>query len=153
MPREKKAPPTVPEVMALWRALSTTNQAECRRLMGRYSRWDEIDALMLLVYDLYRERYGMPPTRYFKWIGALLDGGKVRFEQGEWRRSGGKIRMGQSYNAAWHRLYRKYTTGDYEKLPRPAWFNDPKLMVLPPPSPSDADPPPPAIGYPPPRLF
>jgi hypothetical protein len=92
---------------------------------------------MLLVYDLYRERYALPPTRYFKWIGALLDGG-------------GKIRFGLSDNAAWHRLYNKYRNGNYEKLARPAWFDDPKLIVLPPPSPSDKNPPPPAIGYPPP---
>jgi hypothetical protein len=146
MPRKTKKPPTVAEVHALWCLLSAAGQAEFRRRIGkRRSGWDEIDALMLLVYDLYRERYALPPTRYFKWIGALLDGsvkihGKIH---------GGKIRFGATHNAAWRRLYRKYTTGDYEKLARPAWFDNPKLMVLPPPSPSDADPPPPAIGFPP----
>jgi hypothetical protein len=147
MPRRTKKPPTVAEVHALWCLLSAAGQAEFRRRIGkRRSGWDEIDALMLLVYDLYRERYDLRPIRYFKWIGALLDGnvkihGKI---------FPGKIRFGPTHNAAWRRLYRKYTTSDYEKLARPAWFDDPKLIVLPPPLPSDKDPPPPAIGYPPP---
>jgi hypothetical protein len=138
MPRRTKKPPTVAEVHALWCMLSAADQREFnRRTDKRRSDWDEIDPLMLLVYDLYRERYALPPTRYFKWIGALLDGSD-------------KIRFGPNANAAWRRLYRKYRTGDYEKLARPAWFDDPKLIVLPPPLPSDKDPPPPAIGYPPP---
>jgi hypothetical protein len=137
MPRKTKKPPTRAAVEALFRLLSAADQAELRRRIGeRRSRWDEIDALMLLVYDLYQERYGLRPMRYCKWIGALLDGS-------------GKILYGPNDNAAWRRLYRKYTTGDYERLARPAWFDDPKLIVLPPPSPSDADPRPPAIGYPP----
>ena len=144
MPRKTNAPPTVAEVQALWRLLSAADQAEFRRRIGkRRSRWDKVDALMLLVYDLYRERYGLRPVTYFKWIGALLEGG-VLDRDGKIR--GGKIRFGPNDNAAWRRLYRKYTTGDYEKLARPAWFDDPKLMVLPPPSSLD-DPRPPAIGY------
>jgi hypothetical protein len=168
MSRKTKAPPTVAEVHALWRLFSADDQRKFRRLIDkRRSRWDKIDALMLLVYDLYRERYALPPTRYFKWIGALLDGGEPLDSHGfrcsplahkppasPRPRAGGKIpskiRFGQSHNAAWRRLYGKYKTGDYEKLARPAWFDDPKLIVLPPPSPSDADPRPPAIGYPPP---
>jgi hypothetical protein len=101
---------------------------------------------MLLVYDLYRERYGLRPIRYFKWIGALLDGGRILAAGVQ---IPGKIRFGASHNAAWRRLYTKYTTGNYEKLARPAWFDNPKLIVSPPPT-SLADPPPPAIGFPPP---
>jgi hypothetical protein len=147
MPRKTKKPPTVAEVQALLRALSPADQAKFR-IGKRRSRWDEIDALMLLVYDLYRERYGLRPIRYFKWIGALLDGGVI-LGGFSGVKIPGKILYGASHNAAWRRLYRKYTTGDYEKLARPAWFDDPKLIVLRPPT-SLADPPPPAIGFPPP---
>jgi hypothetical protein len=136
MPRKTKAP-TIADFQALWRGLSAADKSECRRWIDKRDSKYKTDPLMLLVYDLYRERYGLPPTRYFKWIGALLDGSA-------------KILYGPNDNAAWRRLYRKYKTGDYEKLTRPAWFDDPKLIVSPPPSPSDADPPPPAIGYPPP---
>jgi hypothetical protein len=145
MSRKTKKPPTVAEVQALLRALSPADQVKFR-IGKRRSRWDEIDALMLLVYDLYRERYGLRPIRYFKWIGALLEGGVIHRDGIQ---TPGKIRFGASHNAAWHRLYTKYKSGNYEKLARPAWFDDPKLIVLRPPT-SLADPPPPAIGYPPP---
>ena len=86
MPRKTKKPLTVAEVQALWGMLSAADQWASvaaldgerkrefrRRIDKRRSQWDKTDPLMLLVYDLYRERYALPPTRYFKWIGALLD--------------------------------------------------------------------------------
>jgi hypothetical protein len=164
MPRKTKKPLTVAEVQALWGMLSAADQWASvaaldgerkrefrRRIDKRRSQWDKTDPLMLLVYDLYRERYALPPTRYFKWIGALLDRCVLLTLDDGTTRTCGKIRFGPNANAAWRRLYRKYTTGDYEKLARPPWFDDPRPIVLPPPSPSDKNPPPPAIGYPPPR--
>jgi hypothetical protein len=138
MPRKTKEP-TVADFHALWRALSTADKAECRRWIDkRHSRWKEIDEMMLLLYDLYKARYGLRPIRYFKWLGA------VRRSQDD------RLLLGDvDQDSAWRRLYNKYRSGNYEKLARPAWFDDPKLIVLPPPLPSAENPPPPAIGYPP----
>jgi hypothetical protein len=124
MPRKTKAP-TVADFQALWCALSTADKAECRRWINiRDSRWAAIDALMphyALLYDLYRERLSLHPTTFFKWVGAL-------------RGQNGKLLFGSSRDAAWQRLYRKFKTGDYKKLERPAYFDDPNLKLVPPPT-------------------
>jgi hypothetical protein len=122
MPRKTKKPPTVAEVHALWSALSTADKAEFRRLIDkRNTYWAAIDALMphyALLYDLYRERLSLPPTTFFKWLGALCG-------------QNGKLLFGSSRDAAWRRLYRKFKTGDYKKLERPAYFDDPNLKLVP----------------------
>jgi hypothetical protein len=129
MPRKTKAP-TVADFEALWSALSPADKAECRRRIDkRRSRWEKLDKLMphyALLYDLYRERLGLRPTTFFKWLGAL-------------RGQDGKFLFGQSHYAAWKRLLKRYKANDYEKLARPPWFNDPKLRLVPPPSSLNAD--------------
>jgi hypothetical protein len=127
MPRKTKKPPTVAEVEALFRALSPADQRKFRRSINkRRSRWKVIDALMpyyALLYDLYQERLGLPPTTFFKWIGAL-------------RGANGKFLFGASHDAAWHRLYAMYKAGNYKKLERPPYFDDPNLKLeVPPPTP------------------
>jgi hypothetical protein len=142
MPPKTKKPPTVADVMALWRALPPADQAKLRRLIDkRRSRWDTIDSMLprlALVYDIYREKFSMPPTAFFRWLGRAR------------RQDDGRLFLfGANHDAAWRRLYRKYKAGDYEKLPRPSWVDDPALIVLPPPAPSEPDPCPPALGFPP----
>jgi hypothetical protein len=127
MPRKTKhSKVTVADLTALWCLASADVQAKfLRSINKRRSRWEVIDALMphyALLYDLYRERLGLPPTTFFKWLGAL-------------RGQNGKLLFGQSHNAAWHRLYAKYKAGNYKKLERPAYFDDPNLKLVPPPTP------------------
>jgi hypothetical protein len=127
MPRKTKKLPTVADFQALWCALSAADKAECRRWIDkrRSKAWGAVDALMphyALLYDLYRERLSLHPTTFFKWMGTL-------------RGQNGKLLFGSSHNAAWRRLYRKFKTGDYKKLERPAHFDDPNLKLVPPPTP------------------
>jgi hypothetical protein len=135
MPRKTKhRKVTVADLTALWRSASADVQAKFRRSIKiRRSRWEATDALMphyALLYDIYRERLSLPPTTFFKWVGAL-------------RGQNDKLLFGASPDAAWQRLYRKFKTGDYKKLERPAYFDDPNLKLVPPPTPeADHDRPP-----------
>jgi hypothetical protein len=136
MPRKTKhRKVTVADLTALWRLASADVQAKfLRSINKRHSQWEVIDALMpnyALLYDLYQERLGLPPTTFFKWLGAL-------------RGQNGKLLFGLSQDAAWHRLYAKYKAGNYNKrdiktlVPRDwleAGIDPEKFKLDPPPSP------------------
>jgi hypothetical protein len=109
---------TVADLSALWRSADADVQAKfLRSINKRRSRWKAIDAMMpeyALLYDFYKERLGLPPTTFFKWLGVL-------------RGQNGKLLFGLSENAALHRLYAAYKAGNYKKLERPPLFDDPNL--------------------------
>jgi len=133
MPRKTKKP-TLADLEASWRAADEDVKAAFRRSIDkRRSQWKAIDALMphyALLYDLYRERLGLRPTTFFKWLGAL-------------RGQNGKLLFGPTHDAAWRRLYAMYKAGNYEKRERPSHFDDPNLKLVPPPTPeADHDRPP-----------
>ena len=72
-----------------------------RQQRPRKSRWREVDERLLpiiaVLAAIYREKYGLKPTAFFKWLVAI-----------EPSTPGTQRMFGSSRDAAWRRLYAQY---------------------------------------------